>query len=1092
MAPLHEDLRRGLERAVVQAREIAERGAEAALDRLAVSAREPHSHLLVDERVLRNRLRARARALGDTLRANGVQDTERLLEEVAYEAWHRMLFARFLAENQLLVHPEHGVPVSLDECEELASEEGAEDRWVLAARYAARMLPQIFRPNDPALQISFAPEHRVALERLLEELPVEVFRADDSLGWVYQFWQAKRKKEVNEAGEPITGETLPAVTQLFTEPYMVSFLLENTIGAWWARRHPGEEPPVAMPYLRRLEDGTPAAGTFDGWPGTWREFTLLDPCCGSGHFLVAALRLLVPLRMHDEGLDPASATDAVLRENLHGLELDARCTQIAAFAAALAAWTTLAAHGYRELPELQIACSGLAVGARREEWLTIGRGDLRLSAALGRLYDLFKLAPDVGSMIDPTIEGDLLTAGFLEVKPLLDRALQSEAMMQDECIEATIVAAQGIAKAAELLARTYTLVATNVPYLGRGDQGHVLRDFIEQHFPSGRADLANAFLERCLCSVQHGGAVAVVTPWNWLFLKSYRDHRFGILKNHAVQLVARLGEAAFESDQASGAFTAMTIIAADPAHGSHVVRGLDVSNVTDSKGKDRALLTHPIGSRLQTDILADPDGTISIIQSESGEMLGLRASCYQGISPGDTDRLVRRFWEFPELYADWVRFQSPPARSAPFKGRELILDWVAVNASGVASAIRGDKAWLRRGVAIGQMRSLPATLYTGEKFSNSTPVIVPHDEQDLPAVWQFCVSDDFRRTLRQLNPKLSVDNGYVAKISWDPKHWQKVASRAGGLPEPRSDDPTQWLFRGHVATSTAPLQVALARLLGYCWPDQAGTPQDVVLADADGIVCLPAVRGEASAADRLNALLTRVYEQEWSPVKRDELLADVGFAGKSLEQWLQEASFEQHCKLFQQRPFIWHITDRTKDGFSALVNCHRLHRKTLETLTYTYLGDWINRQEEAKRRDERGADVRLAKAKELQEKLRIILEGEPPYDIFVRWKPLHEQPIGWEPDLNDGVRVNIWPFVQAGILRSKVNVNWKKDRGKNPAGSSWGEDRYNRYEDIPRDARPAELRDVEHLTNNVKREARKAHESGTRPAAPRKLATSRR
>ena len=68
----------------------------------------------------------------------------------------------------------------------------------------------------------------------------------------------------------------------------------------------------AFDYLRWRDDGTPAAGTFEGWPRSLAEFTLLDPCCGSGHFLVAAFNLLVPLRMHDEGLTAREACDAVL------------------------------------------------------------------------------------------------------------------------------------------------------------------------------------------------------------------------------------------------------------------------------------------------------------------------------------------------------------------------------------------------------------------------------------------------------------------------------------------------------------------------------------------------------------------------------------------------------------------------------------------------------------------------------------------------------------------------------------------------------------------------------------------------------------
>ena len=85
----------------------------------------------------------------------------------------------------------------------------------------------------------------------------------------------------------------------------------------------------------------------------------------------------------------------------------------------------------------------------------------------------------------------------------------------------------------------------------------------------------------------------------------------------------------------------------------------------------------------------------------------------------------------------------------------------------------------------------------------------------------------------------------------------------------------------------------------------------------------------------------------------------------------------------------------------------------------------------------------MAAAVLLQQELKNILEGEPPYDIFVRWKPLREQSIGWDPDINDGVRLNIRPFMiarpfnaraqNACILRTTPkNIKWDKDRGKEP------------------------------------------------------------
>jgi len=243
------------------------------------------------------------------------------------------------------------------------------------------------------------------------------------------------------------------------------------------------------------------------------------------------------------------------------------------------------------------------------------------------------------------------------------------------------------------------------------------------------------------------------------------------------------------------------------------------------------------------------------------------------------------------------------------------------------------------------------------------------------------------------------------------------------------------LFKGRPDTSKEPLQVAVARLVGYRWPEQPESDDLDAFVDADGIVCLPSVAGEAPAAHQVQQLLAAANGDRWSPTTEAKLLADAGSKKKNLADWLRDEFFKQHCAVFQNRPFVWHIWDGLPAGFSALVNYHQLDRQMLEKLTYSYLGDWIERQTAGVREDVPGAEARLAAARGLQQKLELIQEGEPPYDIFVRWKSLAEQPIGWEPDLNDGVRLNVRPFVEAGVLRSKFNVKWDKDRGKNVDGS---------------------------------------------------------
>ncbi len=544
MTSITRDLRKDLEKTVKQARRIAEAGARQAVQQLRVGDGDAPKDLTVDQRALRTRLRAHGRQLGDRRDAKtGTQETARLIQECAYEHWHRMLFARFLAETDLLIEPESGVAITLDEVQELAREK-ATDWLELASEYAERMLPQIFRKDDPVLQIALPPETRSEMEDLLKGLSKPVFEADDSLGWVYQFWQADKKDEVNKSETKIGADELPAVTQLFTEDYMVLFLLHNSLGAWWAGRVLAANPNLAtsaadeaalraackvgdidwcyLSFVRdKADDGVegpwrPATGAFEGWPHAAKDLTVLDPCMGSGHFLVFALPILIAFRMAEEGLSQSAATDAVLRDNLFGLEIDPRCTQIAAFNLAFAAWRKI---GHRRLPRLNLACSGLAIGVTKAEWLklaekavmaadpaakrdllgfennllTVGLED-RVKNGLDALYDLFAKAPWLGSLIEPRRAGaDIFREGFDKIEALLSLSLS--AADTDETREMA-VAAQGMVKAAELLAGQFTLVVTNVPYLGRGKQDNTLADYCEQVHPEAKADLATCFVRR--------------------------------------------------------------------------------------------------------------------------------------------------------------------------------------------------------------------------------------------------------------------------------------------------------------------------------------------------------------------------------------------------------------------------------------------------------------------------------------------------------------------------------------------------------------------------------------------------------------------
>ncbi|SOD24065.1 hypothetical protein SAMN05518800_1204 [Variovorax sp. YR752] len=1105
MTTLPKALRTQLENAVKTARDVAERAARAALAQMAVAEPKAPDYLSDEAKALRRRLRAHGRALGDAKAADDTQGLTHLVWEVAYEHWHRMLFARFLAENGLLLW-EPGAAVSLDDCEALAQEVdpamnlGAKTKWELAGKLAARMLPQVFKPQSPVFELAFAPEHQRELERLLAALPPEVFKASDSLGWVYQFWQAKRKDEVNASEVKIGADELPAVTQLFTEPYMVDFLLHNSLGAWWVTRHPGKTSPVPLTYLRTMDDGTPAAGKFEGWPDRLKDFTLLDPCCGSGHFLVAAFLLLVPMRMAAEGLSAMDAVDAVLADNLHGLELDARCVEIAVFALALAAWRFPDENGHplgvrADMPAPQVACCGLKVAAKPEDWMALVPEDaanaVYLRQELRLLHASFAQAPLLGSLLDSarSLKNDLATSSFETLRELLGRALATEhpatlwgqaSEIQDDSWDLALTA-KGLLDAARLLDGRYHLVVTNVPYLARGKQLDALKGYCETHYPEAKNDLANVFLERCLelSREQGAGVVQIVMPQNWLFLASYKKQRESLLKRVQWNLLARLGEGGFDSPQAAGAFIILLTQTNALAAEGFQLCGVDVSAPKGAQEKAPLLREGEVVALSQKGQLRNPDARVTLEEGTTGKLLSAFATAYLGLGTGDFEKFGRTFWEHV-AHADkgWSYLQCSPVAAGPFEGLSNLVAWdfSSMRVGGMDMLHRerihnqdqsGQQAWGKRGVSIALMRDLKASLYQGQRFDKSQAVIVPHKNEYLPAIWSFCESPVFNEEVRKIEQKVIVTNATLVKVPFDLAHWQKVAAEnyPNGLPKPYSDDPTQWLFHGHPQPATDPLQVAVARLAGYRWPAETDTSMELAdeartwiahcdkLAehtDDDGIVCLPSVRGEPAAHDRLLKLLIATWETvqpaSWKPAVLAKLLAEADCAGKGLDVWLCDKFFEQHAKRFHHRPFIWHVWDGLKDGFAALVNYHQLDAKKLDRLIHTYLGDWIRQQEAGVRDHLDGAPQRLAAAQDLQRRLKLIQDGEfvdgkVGYDIFVRWKKLSEQPIGWDPDLNDGVRPNIRPFMTAEVLRHnkkpKLNITWDKDRGKDVESAPW-------------------------------------------------------
>lgn len=184
-------------------------------------------------------------------------------------------------------------------------------------------------------------------------------RGDETIGWIYQYFNGEdeRRQMRAESQAPRNSRELAVRNQFFTPGYVVKFLTDNTLARTWCEMRNGDTQLVHRDYLVRDEDGFTPRPKKDP-----RELRVLDPACGSGHFLLYAFDLLAgePNRglagiyeeaWHDAESPASEPTGRTLREdyptldalrralpalvlehNLHGVDIDPRAAQIAALA----------------------------------------------------------------------------------------------------------------------------------------------------------------------------------------------------------------------------------------------------------------------------------------------------------------------------------------------------------------------------------------------------------------------------------------------------------------------------------------------------------------------------------------------------------------------------------------------------------------------------------------------------------------------------------------------------------------------------------------------------------------------------------------
>ena len=385
----------------------------------------------------------------------------------------------------------------------------------------------------------------------------------------------------------------------------------------------------------------------------------------------------------------------------------------------------------------------------------------------------------LGSLIAPrALEATLYQRDFESVRVLFAAVLEQE-RTTDEQIERAVTA-QGMARAAELLTGQYTLVITNVPYLGRAKQGERLRSFCERRYPAAKKDLATVFLERCLELCGEGGTASLVLPQNWLGLTTYRKLRERLLKKETWHLLARLGPGAFET--ISGEVVKATLLALSRCKPTTAAQGtmygMDVSEFRTASEKAAHLSEAEVKGVEQARQLENPDARIVFEdQASLPSALGDLSAALVGLQTSDDAMFVSAFWEQQILDKSiWEYMQSTPDAFAEMDGLSWLVKWEQGEGTLLslpnAYPTKGLKAVGRVGIAIHRMGKIFAYRYGKERFHQNVAVIVPISKDHLTAIWCFCSSPEYSEAVRRIDQTLKVTNAtLVTKVPFDLDRW---------------------------------------------------------------------------------------------------------------------------------------------------------------------------------------------------------------------------------------------------------------------------------------------------------------------------------
>ena len=418
------------------------------------------------------------------------------------------------------------------------------------------ILPELFEEaedySELLLPISINDEEGI-LRKLVDEVSEESFDVEkegqiEVIGWLYQYYNEEKKKEVDQKtkkGKKVEQDDIPLKTQIFTPKWIVKYMVENSLGNLWLEGHPNENLEEKWKFLVKGEkQEEEIENKLEKLNENYKEMKLeeikiIDPCMGSGHILVYTFDVLMDI-YSNLGYSNRDAVQSILENNIYGLDIDKRAYQLAYFALMMKAREYYKRIFSKKL-ELNICYTRESNDINKEIIDFISNGNNKIKEELDLIYNLFLDAREYGSLIEaPKIDYDKIKNRLSEIENTDSYNLFDEGK-KDEIKNKFYY----VLKTSEILSKKYEVVATNPPYMGSSMMDSKLSKYTKKNYPDSKSDMFAVFIEKCNSLTDRNGFCSMITMHGWMFLSSYERLREKMALIETLNMV-HLGTRAFD------------------------------------------------------------------------------------------------------------------------------------------------------------------------------------------------------------------------------------------------------------------------------------------------------------------------------------------------------------------------------------------------------------------------------------------------------------------------------------------------------------------------------------------------------------------